>query len=271
MSKNVNSGHAINVDNFQKLTNAVTDMGAEYQPTNGLYLLAALTALLTLCKAGLQGVVNPFAAYNRVVSERAALYAPLNKLVTRLLNMFYSTEAPKQVKDLAKTLADKIRGVDNRPKPDKDKDKETPPPAEATDTPSKDNNDNNDSNDNKENKEDNQHSVSQQTFVQRADNFATFIGILAAEPSYAPNEGDLKVVALQALLARMENLNNDADLAYRALKKARTTRDESLYTELTGLVDVALGVKTYVKGAFGTAHPFFKAIKGLRFTRPSKD
>jgi len=266
MSKNVNSGHAINVDNFQKLTNAVTDMGADYQPTNGLYLLTALTALLTLCKAGLQGVIAPFAAYNRVVSERAALYAPLNKLVTRLLNMFYSTEAPKQVKDLAKTKADQIRGVDNRPKPDKDK--ETPPPTEDADTPSKDDDDSNDS---KENKEDNQHSVSQQTFVQRADNFATFIGILAAEPSYAPNEGDLKVVALQALLARMVALNNDADLAYRALKKARNTRDESLYTELTGLVDVALGVKTYVKGAFGTDHPFFKAIKSLRFTRPSKD
>lgn len=255
MASTTETGHAKNVANFQNLVNAVTDMGAAYQPTNALIKLSALSTQLGSCKAANSAVKTPLANYNRDVSDRTALFKPLNKLVTRLLAMFRDTDALKQVKDFAKTTADKIRGSNAKAK------EETPPPPANEDptTP------------HGEMAEERKHSTSQRSFVMMADNFETFIGILSAEPSYKPAEEDLSVATLQAMLSEMQKLNNDTDLAFKALKKVRSERNTALYASKTGLVDVALAVKNYVLGAFGTSDERYKSIKGLKFTRLAED
>ena len=51
------------------------------------------------------------------------------------------------------------------------------------------------------------------------------------------------------------------------LFKARARRNELLYKEMTGLVDLALDTKTYLKGAFGTKSPHYLEVSGLEFRR----
>ncbi|MBI1228291.1 MAG: hypothetical protein GC192_23860 [Bacteroidetes bacterium] len=238
MASNSETGHARNVANFQTLINHCTSLGAIFQPFNDALKLTALEPQLVACKAANSAVKDPLIAYNDQVSLRTNQYAGLDKLTTRLLNMFFTTKALKQEKDFAKTIADKIRGKKNKP-----------PKEEGQDS----------------------YSTSQQSFVMLADNFETLVGILAAEPTYTPAETDLQVTALQTMLANMNTLNNDADLAYRLLKGVRTTRNTALYAEGTGLVDTALDVKKYLKGAFGTKSPNYKAISGLKFVRIADD
>jgi hypothetical protein len=52
-----------------------------------------------------------------------------------------------------------------------------------------------------------------------------------------------------------------------ALNVARMARNTLLYTKNTGLVDVALGVKLYVKSAFGATSPEYKSISDIQFTK----
>ena len=42
------------------------------------------------------------------------------------------------------------------------------------------------------------------------------------------------------------------------------------YNENTGLVDVALDSKTYIKSIFGATSPQYKQISKLRFIRPKR-
>lgn len=238
MASNSETGHAKNVANFQTLVNHCTSMGALYQPSQDSLKLAALNPQLLACKAANSAVKDPLIANTDAVALRKKRYDELNKLVTRLLSMFMLTEALKQEKEFAKTIARKIKGSKNKPAT-----------VEGQDP----------------------HSTSQQSFVMRADNFETFIGILNAEPTYAPAETELQVATLETILASMHTLNNAADLAYQALKGVRTTRNTALYAAETGLVDTALGVKKYLKGAFGTNSPNYKGISGLQFKRLEED
>lgn len=238
MASNSETGHAKNVANFETLINHCTGMGAIYQPSQNHIKLAAMNTQLLACKAANTAVKAPLIANNDAVSLRKKRYDELNKLVTRLLSMFMLTAALKQEKDFAKTIARKIKGSQNKPAT-----------VEGQDP----------------------HSTSQQSFVMRADNFETFISILSAEPTYAPAETELQVATLQTILASMHTLNNAADLAYQALKAVRTTRNTALYAAETGLVDTALSVKAYLKGAFGTSSPYYKGISGLQFKRLEED
>jgi hypothetical protein len=255
MASTTETGHARNVANFQNLVNAVANMGDAYKPTNDLIKLPALQKKLASSQAANSAVKDPLAQYNRVVSERAGLFQPLNGRTTQLLAIFQGTDALQQVKDFAKTTANKIRGSKGKAK------QEAPPPPADEDPnapPS-------------EVKEEGNHSVSQRSFVMQTDNFETFIGILAAEPSYKPAEENLQVATLQALLASMKAHNNSVDISFKALKKVRTVRNTEFYTAKTGLVDVALAVKNYTKGAFSTKDERYKGIKGLKFARLAKD
>lgn len=238
MASNSEAGHASNVANFQILVNNVTGIGERYKPSNPLLQVTALNPQLTACTAAHSAVKDPLAAKIDTVSDRAALYKPLSKLVTRLFAIFKVSGAKKQVKDNAKTIADKIRGMSK---------KQPPVPGEDP------------------------YSTSQRSFVMQADNFETFISILSVEPTYAPAETELQVATLQAMLTDMRKLTNDVDLVQQVLKKVRIARNTAFYAAETGLVDVALTVKEYVKGAFGTNSPEYKAIKGLKFKRLEED
>ena len=67
-----------------------------FKPSKDAIKLAALTSQLAACKAANTAVKVPLIAYNDAVSDRSALFKPLNKLTTRLYAIFKGTDALKQ-------------------------------------------------------------------------------------------------------------------------------------------------------------------------------
>ena len=48
----------------------------------------------------------------------------------------------------------------------------------------------------------------------------------------------------------------------------RISRNNLLYKENTGLYDVALDVKNYIKSVFGATSPQYKQVSKIKFTAP---
>ena len=86
-----------------------------------------------------------------------------------------------------------------------------------------------------------------------------------SEPLYHPNEAQLTVATNQALHAQMTAANTDVvDMAV-PLSNSRIGRNVVLYTEGTGICDVAGIVKKYVKSIYGATSPQYAQVSGLEF------
>src|SRR6185369_16666945 len=85
---------------------------------------------------------------------------------------------------------------------------------------------------------------------------------------YAPNETELQIGALQTYSTSLKNANTNVINNTTPVSNKRITRDEVLYGAGTGLVDLALMVKKYVKSVYGADSPQYQQISGLDFTRP---
>lgn len=79
----------------------------------------------------------------------------------------------------------------------------------------------------------------------------------------------MKIAALEAFADELDAKNNAVITTGVALAQARTLRDQLLYTNPDSVVNNALLVKAYVKGAFGSDSALYKQIKGLEFSRKS--
>lgn len=86
-------------------------------------------------------------------------------------------------------------------------------------------------------------------------------------PGYAPNEPELQPETLKAEVADLRKKNSAVVAARSVLKDKRSRRDEILYKKGTGLVDVALEAKAYIRGAFGPSSSQFKKVQGLEFRK----
>jgi hypothetical protein len=101
------------------------------------------------------------------------------------------------------------------------------------------------------------------SYDSRLDNFDKLIKLLTSEPEYAPNEADLKIDSLTTLYNDLSSKNTAVINATVPLNNARISRDQVLYTPLTGIVDISVDVKTYVKSIFGATSPQYKLISKL--------
>ncbi len=77
---------------------------------------------------------------------------------------------------------------------------------------------------------------------------------------YTPNEADLKVTALSTLYNELKTKNSAVVTATTPLSIARIARNDVLYKNITGLLDIASDVKTYIKSVFGTTGAQFKQV-----------
>lgn len=71
--------------------------------------------------------------------------------------------------------------------------------------------------------------------------------------------------ALKAFAAEARSTATSAMPPGFALDSARDARNAELYTPNTGLVDVALSAKTYVKALFGVNSTEYKRIASIEF------
>jgi hypothetical protein len=103
------------------------------------------------------------------------------------------------------------------------------------------------------------------SFDQQIQHFAALVEVLKSEPLFIPNETELKVATLIAKQADLVVKNTVVDTAYSAVNNARLIRDNAIYHHETGLVAIALDVKKYVRGIYGSKSLQFAQIKGMAF------
>jgi hypothetical protein len=177
------------------------------------------------------------------LNERQAAFEPLSALVTRIVNAAVSVGDQLFSNDL-RTIARKVQG---RTASKKVKDDPLTPGID-------------------ESKQGN--SASQMSFDNRIANFAALIDLLNASGTYKPNESELQVAALEALLADMKAKNTAAVVAVNEARAARIARDETLYNDTDGIIALANLVKKYTKSIFGANSPQYKQLTALKFRKP---
>ncbi|MBL0127751.1 MAG: hypothetical protein IPP83_09880 [Flavobacteriales bacterium] len=239
------SGNAKNVANFQDLISFTTGYGPTYNPANPAITLAGLNTKHGAAVTRLADVNTALAAWTTAVNSREAIFDPFSAFVTRIINAVQASAVPPEVIADVRTIARKLTGSRAKPKaPDVPDDPATP-----------------------EDESFSSNSASQMSFDSRIENFDKLIQLLAAQAGYTPNEADLKITGLTALHTSMVAVNLAVVKAYTDLSNARIARDKELYDPATGLVDVALAVKNYVKSLFGASSPEFLQVSGIPFSR----
>ena len=226
------------MDNLGLLISNIASYGDRYKPTNPSILLEALKKMEADGRAAVLAVNDAMPIYSRATIERDNAFAPLGQLVTRSLNSLRASSSSEQTDEAASAIVRKIRG--NRT---------TAKAAAATDVKVA------------------TVSTSQQSYDSVIDNDERYIQYIAATPEYAPNEEDIKLPVLKALAVDLRAKNTACNNAKVAIDNARMARNRVLYTPLTGLVDVALDAKTYIKSLFGSTSPEYKQVAKIDFTK----
>ena len=108
------------------------------------------------------------------------------------------------------------------------------------------------------------------SYDNRLDNLDKLIKLLASVALYTPNEAELKVTALTALYNDLKAKNAAVVAAITPLSNARISRNDILYKPNTGLVDIALDTKTYIKSLFGATSSQYKQVSKLEFKAVKK-
>lgn len=243
MTSTSETGHAKNVANFDDLISFATGYGPSFNPSKASISLSGLQTLSSIAKAAIDTVNAALAAYSNAVAAREASFVPLSKLITRVLNALKATDTSKQVDEKAKTLARKIQGI--RASAKKTEEEKKILAAAGNEVI--------------------EISSSQMSYDSRLDNFDKLIKLLAGIILYTPNEDDLKITALISRYNDLKMKNADVVTTTTQLSNARISRNETLYKQNSGLVDIAFDTKTYIKSIYGATSPQFKQVSKLEF------
>ncbi|HPS56425.1 MAG TPA: hypothetical protein PLP05_12570 [Sedimentisphaerales bacterium] len=246
MASTSETGHAINVANFESVIADVISYGATYNPLKASLKLAALNIYLTAARDAINAVNAAEPALKLASGARNAAFKPLSSLATKVINALKASDTTDQIDETAKILVRKIQGRRATPKKTEEQKKIA---SEAG-------------------KEIIEISSSQMSFDSRIDNFYKLIKLLSTVTLYAPNEADLKISALTTVLTDLKAKNLAVTSAKVSLSNARISRNDILYKENTGLVDTALAVKIYIKSVYGATSPQYKKISKIKFTKP---
>lgn len=234
------TGHARNVENFQRLISFVTAFGAAYNPTNPLISLAALNAKLIAANAALDDVSAMLMPWKLAVNDREIAFAPLSKLTTRVVNSYAATGTDAKNVGDAKTFARKIQGTRAKPAV---KDNPATPEDESAQS----------------------NSASQMSYTQRVESLENLIKLLAGDAKYTPNEVELQTATLDTLANDLQSKSNGVINTLTPLSNSRISRNAALYAAESGMLMQAALVKKYVKSVFGADSAQFKQVNGLKF------
>ncbi|MBL0309142.1 MAG: hypothetical protein IPP77_05540 [Bacteroidetes bacterium] len=239
MASNSETGHAVNIANFKEMIDTCTSFAGDYQPTNPLLNLGTMNTQWSAANTAHETLSNALFTAKGPINARGLAHEPLDKLITRTINGFAVSGVDHAIVSDAKTLANDIRGFNAH----------KPKGPNAPDDPAGD---------------PEWVSQSHQSYVQRVDHFNNFINLLTGA-GWAPNELDLQLSALTALYATLKGLNDNIGNILVPIKNAMITRDQLLYTETTGMVDVALDCKKYVKSVYGGTNVKSRLVDQIKF------
>lgn len=248
MKKNQETGHAKNVANMNLFRKYCASLNYEFNPSRLELQPKSLDTLIASCRSSQKEVKDTKATHQFATNEREVAFNPLSKLVTKISAAVVATGAtPQTLKDV-RAMVRKINGTRAKPLP-----KEPVPPTDQTNVQAAKN-----------------RSVSQQGFDNKVDHFEQLITLLTTLPKYKPNEQELTVENLTRYFEDLQAKNNAASDAETALNRARTIRNEVMYGKENSLIEVANGLKAYIKSVYGALSPQSRRANAFKFTRISE-
>jgi hypothetical protein len=247
MASTHETGHTKNVSTFLALVGFVNGWGANYNPTKTAISAANLTALHPLCATAVKAAEDQEKIFANLVDRRMIAFDTLQSYSTRILNAFSVIDLPQDTINGAIEINRKIQGKRATAK------KATPAAADTATTPKA-----------------KSISTSQQSYDNNVKHFSDLAAWVSLQPTYKPNETDLKVATLNTYAKNIDNANKAVINGQVPYDNELDTRDAILYAPKTGMVDIALEVKKYALSAFGTSSPKYKQISGLKFTKQAR-
>lgn len=242
MSSKSETGHAKNVANYASLVQLCLSLGTTYNPSNAALKVPAMQTMLTNGQQAISRVNVTYQPYALAVAARHDAFKPVSKLVSRIYSALVSSGAPESVIEIALTSIRKLQG--RRASAKLTEEEKQAILAETGQQAV-------------------EHSSSQVSMDSNINFFEQLVTLLESIPEYAPNETDLQITALQAVLTNLKTKNEAVMPLDSPLTQARAQRSQVLYAPVTGLVANATKVKAYLKSVLGTSSPIYKQATAL--------
>lgn len=237
-----------NVVNLGELTERVSTFGVKYNPVRSDFTISNLTALKTSAETLAELVKTAENVDNNSIAARTLSFKNNDGLVTRAINSYKISGASEQSILQAESKVRIYRNIRVSEKP-------TAEEIAAAKV---------------EGKELRINVHHNSTFDKKIENFADFIDFLDNSSKYRPNETDIAVEGLTAKLTELKIQNSTCSKTSAELDAARMARDTMMFTNGTGMVDIAKGVKQYIKSVFGATSLQYKSISDLKFINIKK-
>jgi hypothetical protein len=247
MASTTEVGNAKNVALFEDLISFVSAYTPPkpYDPSKNSIKLPNLILKKTDADNVMLGVDQKSPPFIIASDQRKLVFSVIPALASKIRNAVIASDAPAEFLPNVTQITRKLRG--SRAKPKQPVDPATPPDEVPVNI-----------------------SVSQRSYDSQIALFGTLIELLNAQPAYAPNEDELKVVKLTELHQRMKDTNTAVINAYTDVTNARIARDKVLYDPETGMLRLVKDVKAYVKSLFGGKSIQFLQLSALKFKKPKK-
>lgn len=239
------SGHEQNVVNLGEIIHRIKTFRPGYDPSREELTVEKLEIL----KGNGETVIDAWnlaeSVFKKSIAYRGLCFTDIDSLTTRSINALRISGASPRTIEQAEAIVRNLRG-------ERASDKFTE--AEIAEAKEK-------------GEEVRNNTVHNTTIDSKVENFKKYIQFLSIEEKYKPNEADLKIDTLNNKLLALKTVNDSYSVSDAALNAARMARNTMLYNNFTGLVDICLDVKLYVKSAFGAKSPEYKAISDLKFRK----
>ncbi len=229
------------IGNFRRLIDIVK-VDAKYQPSNDLLKVSVLELQHTAGISAVEAIGVTIAPSKVAINERQIAYAEAISVVRASKNILKASGATDKTLADAATFSRKVLGIR---KSKKVVENPNTPALEAAKN----------------------HSVSQQSYDAILGNFRSYNEVLKNDPLYSPNEDEFKTATLELMANGLEAKSNAVSVTFVPLKNARTSRDQSLYTNTDSITAVAQLAKAYYKAIHGSTSPQYKSISGLTFKK----
>ncbi len=237
------TGHAKNVANFETLISFCKGYGTYYNPSRDALKVANLEALLTKAKEAINNCTTKQTLFDNATDVRKDSFANIKPLGTKVVNALAVSGVDDSIIEGARTINRKLQGKRATTK------KDTTSNAEGTTPPTAKNS----------------ISVSQLSYDYQIEHLYGLVELVSTHAEYQPNETELKVADLKTYITNLKALNTKVINANTEWSNSRVYRDSLLYTDKTGLVQIANDVKLYILSVFGKTSMQYKQVSKISF------
>jgi hypothetical protein len=238
--------HVKNLQSFDKVIEICTGLGRKYNPGHLNLQVSTMNSHLQIAQQLWQDFKEARKAYDNATNARKEAFQGIRVLSRSVQGMLKTSGANPLLMADALNAKRKICGARITKPPDAKADGAT------TDTKKK-----------------STRASYAKAYVAVAEYFDELVKTVESEPRYRANETHLTLTGLQEMKAKLFALNKAVADAEVHLDKARFQRNEMFYTDPNSIVNMAKGVKAYVRSIFGLNSQEYQLVQKIRFTKPT--